>query len=279
MDRPTRRQLLRLGGAAIGGWLAGGAGSTNAAPLWADYRSSGPFQCRADFPLKPYENLFRELADLQRELTRTLGVAPAREPVEVYLFRDQLTHQEFMHRWYPRIPYRRALFVKSGSRGRVFAYQHDELDVDVRHESTHALLHASLAMVPLWLDEGLAEYFELTQARRAFDHPHLATLRWNMRLGIIPSLRSLEERQELSEMGGLEYRFSWAWVHFMLHGPVPAHRALVHFLQDIAHRRPPGRLSQRLAAELPDVEYQLVQHFKHWRPSTVQFAHAQHSGG
>jgi hypothetical protein len=265
MDRPSRRQLLRLGGAALGGWLAGGAANAAAAPVWADYRASGPFQCRADFPLDSYENLFLELANLQRELTRTLGVPPAKEPIEVYFFRDQSTHQAFMQEWYPRIPYRRALFVKSGSRGRVFAYQHEDLDIDVRHESTHALLHASLPMVPLWLDEGLAEYFELAQPQRAFDHPHLSTLRWNLRLGIMPSLQSLEERDDLADMGGLEYRFAWAWAHFLLHGPVPGHRALVLFLRDIALRRPPGRLSARLATELPEVERQLVQHFKHWR--------------
>ena len=264
MDRPTRRQLLRLGGAAVGGWLAAGAIGAEAAPVWADYRASGPFQCRADFPLTPYEDLFGELADLQQELTRTLGVAPAREPVEVYLFRDRATHQAFMQQWYPRIPYRRALFVKSGSRGRVFAYEHEELDVDVRHESTHALLHASLPMVPLWLDEGLAEYFELPQADRAFHHPHLSTLRWNLRLGILPSLATLEQREDLSEMGGLEYRFSWAWVHFMLHGPTPAHRALVQFLRDISLRRPPGLLSERLTHSLSEADRQLVQHFKHW---------------
>lgn len=271
MERPDRRlfcrhALLRLAGAATGGWWAGGAVRAVAAPNWADYRASGPFQCRADFPLTAYEGLFRELAALQKELTRTLGVAPASEPVEVYLFRDQVTHQAFMQRWYPRVPYRRALFVKSGSRGRVFAYEHDALDVDVRHESTHALLHASLPMVPLWLDEGLAEYFEVAQQQRAYDHPHLPALCWNLRLGIMPSLQSLEERQELSEMGSRQYRFSWAWVHFMLHGPAQAHRALVHFLRDISLRRPPGRLSQRLSREFSrgDVERQFVQHFKHW---------------
>jgi hypothetical protein len=120
-------------------------------------------------------------------------------------------------------------------------------------------------MVPLWLDEGLAEYFELAEDQRAFDHPHLSSLRWNLRLGIMPSLESLEERQELSEMGSMEYRYSWAWAHFMLHGPVAAHHALVGYLRDISLRRPPGRLSERLSHDVPEIERQLVQHFKHWQ--------------
>ncbi|GIT30210.1 MAG: hypothetical protein Ct9H300mP1_22560 [Planctomycetaceae bacterium] len=32
---------------------------------------------------------------------------------------------------------------------------------DLRHEFTHGVLHSSLKRVPLWLDEGLAEYFEV----------------------------------------------------------------------------------------------------------------------
>ena len=47
-----------------------------------------------------------------------------------------------------------------------------ELAVDLRHETTHAVLHGLLPMVPLWLDEGLAEYFEAPEANRLQRHPH-----------------------------------------------------------------------------------------------------------
>ena len=44
----------------------------------------------------------------------------------------------------------------------------DHLRTDLRHELTHALLHGVLKDVPLWLDEGLAGFFELPpDARRA----------------------------------------------------------------------------------------------------------------
>ena len=66
-------------------------------------------------------------------------------------------------------------------------------------------------------------------------------------------------------MGGVEYRFSWAWVHFMLHGPVAAHRSLVQFLADIRRGNPPGRLSERLRATVPQLDDRMVQHFKQWR--------------
>jgi hypothetical protein len=120
-------------------------------------------------------------------------------------------------------------------------------------------------MVPLWLDEGLAEYFEVPEDQRAFGHPHLAELRWNLRLGMMRSVESLEEQQELSEMDGLDYRFAWGWVHFMLHGPAPAHRALVQYLADVRQGQSPEALSTRLKAAVPDLNERMPQHFKHWR--------------
>ncbi len=262
----SRREFIRLAAVASGVLSSAGAA---AAPLdlrhnrWADYRQAGPLMIRADFNLGNTTPLFDELALLQRELIRTLAITETREPTEVYLFADEERHRSFVATYYPRVPYRQALYIRSGGTGRVFAFRQPELATDLRHECTHAFLHASQPMVPLWLDEGLAEYFELPAHQRVFDHPHLQTLRWNLRLGIMPSLQALEAKHELSEMGGVEYRFAWAWSHFMLHGPREAHRELVHFLADTRAGVPPGRLSVRLQRAIPDVEKKLVAHFKY----------------
>ena len=252
--------------AAMAGLLSVGLAELGqAADGWTDQRVAGPFICRATFPLDDHLKLFDELAKLQHELVRVLGIEPATEPIELYLFHDKKTYRRFLSRQFPEIPYRQALFVKNGGPGRVFAHLHRDFEVDLRHECTHALLHAVLPMVPLWLDEGLAEYFELPRAERPSGHAHFKSLRWNMRLGLIPTLASLEQRRGLSEMGSQEYRFSWAWVHYMLHGPPGAHRELVGFLADIRAGTPPGQLSDRLGQRLPDVERQLARHFKQWQ--------------
>ena len=232
---------------------------------WTDRHTTGPFVFQADFSLKRHEALFDELAELQEELVRVLGIVPARERIHVYMFQDESSYRSFMRRQFPDVPYRRALFFKRDGPGMVFAYRQGDLATDLRHECTHALLHASLPMVPLWLDEGLAEYFESPREMRAFDCPHLASLRWNLRLGMMPSLDELERRTGLEEMGAQQYRFSWAWVHFMLHGPAEAHEKLVSYLRDIEAGNPSDRLSERLNRQLPDLESQLVQHFKSWR--------------
>jgi hypothetical protein len=263
MTIPTRRAFLAAGGLAAAALL--GRPARAAALKWVDRRSYGPFRCVSAFPLAPLDEFFQGLSGLEQELQRTLAVPPTRATVEVFLLADENSHRQFIGELYPHVPYRRALYVQRAGRGAVYAYQHAELPVDLRHECTHALLHANLSMVPLWLDEGLAEYFEPPEAARAFEHPHLSTLRWNLRLGMLRTVDSLEEHSELNDMGGVEYRFAWGWVHFMLHGPVNVHRALVEYLADIRRGESPGLLSERLRAVQPELDERMIQHFKHWR--------------
>ena len=271
MPSVNRRKFLALGGAAgaaLGSGLTRQDAIAHAAvngPAWIDRRNYGPFQCAATFSLAEFDHTFRNLGRLEYELQRTLAIPPGDRPTDVLIFGNQREHREFLARAFPRTPYRRALFVQTSGRGAVYAYRHRELAVDLRHECTHALLHANLPMVPLWLDEGLAEYFEMPDDQRAFGHPHMASLRWNLRLGLIQTIDSLEKAQSLADMGASEYRFAWAWTHFMLHGPKVAHRTLVHFFSDIHLRNPPGLLSTRLQEAVPDLSRRMVQHFKHWR--------------
>ena len=236
-------------------------------PGWMDSRQIGPFIIQATFDLKPYEKLFAELPELQRELSRTLGVATAKGPIYVYLFDGDDQYRKFTQQHFPKVPYRPALFVlEHGSPG-VYTYRKADLDIDLRHECTHALLHGALPVVPLWLDEGIAKYFEVPAGQRAFDHPYFEDLKWkwSLRLGMVRSIESLEQRDDLSQMDGADYRYSWAWVHFMLHGPAPAHQALVEYLACYQQSTPPGKLSARLAQAVPNPTQQMIQHFKHWQ--------------
>ncbi len=242
-----------------------GGGSIHAEEGWVDYREVGVFRCWADFKLDELGGLLEHLNQLQTDLTRTLGVRLANKPIELYLLRDYWSYRKFLKRNLPDIPYRRALYIKSQGQGRVYAYRSRQLEVDVRHECTHALLHAALPVVPLWLDEGLAEYFEVAPDKRAFENPHLSSLRWNLRLGIVPKIEKLEEAGDISEMGRAEYRDAWAWAHFMIHGPVEARHELARFLLDIQGNTPPGLLSERLARRLPNPRAGLSSHFKSWR--------------
>ncbi|REJ93659.1 MAG: hypothetical protein DWQ35_09920 [Planctomycetota bacterium] len=232
---------------------------------WRDHRVVGPFVCQADFPLVEYDHVFSELGQIQQELTARLGLPPAQEPIAIYLFETERRYRDYLRQQFPDVPYRRALFYKDQGPGVVLAYRSSQLEVDLRHECTHALLHASLPMVPLWLDEGLAEYFEVPAAERASENPHHSAIKWNMRFGMVPELKRLESWQRLDEMGRSEYRYAWAWAHFLLHGPPQARQTLQAYFADVAAHAPPGQVSDRLARVYADPEGALVEHFKRFR--------------
>ena len=234
-------------------------------PAWTDERSAGPFVFRADFRLDRHRQLLVQMTQLQRDLQSALSICGSVEPIDVYLFADSSIYRHYMQKYFPGVPNRRAMFVKTQSPGNVFAQESANLDIDLRHECTHALLHASLPFVPLWLDEGLAEYFEVPPRARAYDNSHLRSIRNHVRWRRPTSLEKLERLQGLDEMGQREYRDSWAWVHFMLHGPQAARTELVGFLTDLENHVPPDPLSQRLGRSIPDVEQQFVLHFKKWK--------------
>jgi hypothetical protein len=259
------RAWIGLGAAAV---LLAGATRAGADDVpWVDTRQVGPFTFQATFPLAAHDRFFAELPELQRELTRTLGIAPAKTPIYVYLFADEDQYRAYKDRHFPRVPFRPALYILEGGSPGVYTYRKPDLEIDVRHECTHALLHSALPVVPLWLDEGLAKYFEVPAHRRAFDHPYFDDLKWkwSLRLGMVRSIESLEERHDLTEMDAADYRFAWAWVHFMLHGPEEAHRALVNYATCHQQYEPPGKLSVRLAEAVNNPTDQMIRHFKHWQ--------------
>jgi hypothetical protein len=237
-----------------------------AEPAWIDARQVGPFTIYATFPLAEYDRLFSELPELQGEISRTLGLPAARAPITVYLFANADEYRQYLQQQFPKIPFRTALFIADGGTPSVYTYRKPDLDIDLRHECTHAMLHSVLPVVPLWLDEGLAKYFEVPAEKRATSHPYFDDLRWkwSLRLGMVRTIDSLEQRGELAEMDAADYRSSWAWVHFMLHGPEPAHQTLVNYLACFQQQTPAGRLSVRLAQTVPNPTEQMVQHFKRW---------------
>src|SRR5262249_1228482 len=152
----------------------------------------------------------------------------ANRVIQVYLFKDRDTYRKFMHAHYADLPERRAFFLEQprqfGSDGLLgYTYWGDRVKEDLRHELTHALLHSVLQAVPLWLDEGLAEYFELAPEKNGVNGGHLAQLRSS---AAQPNLDRLEHLTEVKQMGPAEYHEAWAWVHLMLRGKPEAKSVL-----------------------------------------------------
>ena len=241
-----------------------GAGRTNAAGDWVDHASTGPFTCRSEFSLGGGADLADFLAQLGAAVGSTFEMQFGSTPIQVNLFRNRRRYAAYLSQRVPDGVYRRALFVQGPDMGRVYIYKHWSYRTDVRHECTHALLHSALPYVPMWLDEGLAEYFEAPRSKRVDGHPHLGSLKTRLWFGWKPDLNSLESKNSFSELTEDDYRESWAWVHFLLHRSDGTRQVLLEYLHDIGSGTPPGPLSKRIEQSIPNAEAQLIEHLKDW---------------
>ena len=255
--RIERRTIVRC----LAAWAASTALPCSAAP-WPDGYLAEPFQFHANFALAEQLPLLKAVAGLATEVPQQLELAAPREPIHVFLFDRKSTYQQYVRSHFPQVPQRSALFIKDQGPGMVFAHCGKEFDVDLRHEATHAVLHAALPFVPLWLDEGVAEYFEIARGERVGGNPYLSTLRRQARWGQVTDFKGLEAITEMPRMQAKHYREAWAVIHFLLHGPPLVQGVLSGYLRDIESGLPPDSLELRLRRIAPDYPRLMVQHFR-----------------
>jgi hypothetical protein len=227
-----------------------------------------PYVFLSDFEVKPDMPLFQELAKLRDQVYRELQLTPGRSTVQVYLFESKERYEEYMHAHYANLPPRRAFFIQQqrvmGGADDLLVYTRwgERIQQDLRHELTHALLHSVMRDVPLWLDEGLAEYFELPPDCHGINSSHVETLRRDLGLSFRADLDRLEKLKDVNEMKSPEYREAWLWVHLMLHSRPEAKTALLTYLQELRTNRNPGLLGPRLAAVFPSLNETFKKHLE-----------------
>lgn len=222
-----------------------------------------------DTSLPAHHRLFDDLAAQRGDVARTLALPTSDEPIHVYLFDSAAGFEDFMRLTYPRLPLRRAFFVESDTRLTVYAHWGDRVAEDLRHEVAHGYLHAAMRNIPLWLDEGLAEYFEVPRGTAGLNPPHVQDLAGRLAAGgWRPDLARLESLRSIGEMDQLDYAESWAWVHFLLE-TTPPRRALIQ-AQLAALRREGAAeaLSAQVRRNIPQAERELAEHL--YRLATAQ---------
>lgn len=225
-----------------------------------------PYVFLSDFELKRDLPLFQELTQLRDQVYKELQLPTGTTAVQVYLFEDREHYDRFMQEKYPDLPRRSAFFVaQSRAIGGaedllVYTFWGDKVQQNLRHELTHALLHSVLKDVPLWLDEGLAEYFELPPENQGVNASHVERLLHGSNSIFKPDLARLEGLSKVGQMNHPEYREAWAWVHLMLRGKPGAKPVLLAYLQQLRGNPNPGPLGPRLAATLPNPDEAFERH-------------------
>lgn len=207
----------------------------------------GQLVIHADFPIAGQHRLVRELDGLRAEVSQRLGLPVSDEPVHLYLFEDAAAYDAFAARQFPGFPARRAFFVETDTTLAVFAAWQDRVAEDLRHETTHGYIHAVAPAVPLWLDEGLAEFFELPRHEAGVHAAHVAHLAGRTLEGTWrPDMERLETLASAGELSQDHYAEAWCWVHWLL-CTTPERRTLLQdYLADVRRDGKTAPLSVRL---------------------------------
>ncbi len=215
----------------------------------------------SDFTLPARHRLLNELVALRDDVEGRLTVPMSMEPIHVYLFRSDDQFRDFVDRYYPDFPTRRAFFLESDTRLAVYAHWGDRVAEDLRHEVAHGYLHATVSNLPLWLDEGLAEYFEVPRGHNGLNRPHVRQLRelasqeeWQ------PDLAHLEHLTTAMEMTQVDYAESWAWAHLLLETTPARREFLRNYLTQLRENGKAPPLSLALEKAEPNAADALLTH-------------------
>jgi hypothetical protein len=279
--RESRRFACRLLAVICLGWLAG-CQSLKLTPQKDEHEpflaAPGKYSVRvsqflflADFKLREDLPLFKELSAMRDQIHKDLKLPSSSAVVQVYLFEDKERYERYMHVKYPQLPPRRAFFVGPNRTAfghanandlLVYTYWGDRIQQDLRHELTHALLHSVLMTVPMWLDEGLAEYYELPPRNKGVNAAHVAKMRHGVDGPARLNLARLEQLtdDDVEKMHPAEYQESWAWVHLMLHSTPEAKAVLLQYLQYLRNAPTPKPMQPSLAEVFPKLEDALEKH-------------------
>jgi hypothetical protein len=217
----------------------------------------------SDFKLPRKHRLLEELLAIRGDLVAALDIPVSDEPIHLYLFDEADKYREFIETLYPGLPNRRAFFVEGDTRLTVYAHWGDRVAEDLRHEVAHGYLHAVTPHVPLWLDEGLAECYEVPRGNDGYHADHAARL-----LDLIetaswrPDLLRLERLRTITDMTQKDYAESWLWVHFLLHTSRERQVLLQHHLALLRENGQSPPLSAAIWQTSPSVDDDLIAYLR-----------------
>lgn len=263
LDGRTRLVWCALAAVVIGGAMAGcghlamvmpdgvsvpGLAEEAVGPPQRTTIDAGQLVIHADFPLARRHRIVRDLEQLRVDVSERLALPISDEPIHLYLFEHRERYEAYAAATFPGFPARRAFFVKTDTSLSIYAHWQDRIAEDLRHETTHGYVHAVAGDVPLWLDEGIAEYFELPRSDHQVHREHVDRLAGRLLEGTWqPDLQRLESFRDAGLLTQDHYAEAWCWVHWMLETSAERRAMLQDFLTEVRRDPATAPLSVRLS--------------------------------
>lgn len=208
--------------------------------------ADAPVVFHTDHTLIEEHSLRAELSQLHASLQAELGVPALSQTAKVFVLRDAAAYRAFLRK-VPgvRPTYRVGLFLKRGGVPHIFTYRHAELRETLRHEFTHCVLNDAHPGLPIWLDEGLAEFYERPQ--QDGEQPRYRKLlkrqsTWFWK----PKPARLASWKRMSDMQLREYAEAWSWVYLLRRRVVNGNDVLRDYLGALRNGKQPGDLADYL---------------------------------
>lgn len=215
---------------------------------WPFRVQSGPFLVSADGPVGDLDGLAQELVQLGERIQTELAIPLRIERIRLYLFHERELYERFLLQNVPHLTQRdlnrQGLFFLHGKTPVIVAMVGPELRRTLRHEFVHAVLNPSVPQLPLWLDEGLAMYYEVPEGH-GWQERLAESLERQARQGWLPDLARLERLTRMQELGVQEYAEAWSWTFLLLRAGPEYRTCLQNFLADLRRGAAARPLSER----------------------------------
>ncbi len=259
MKRLTHRLLaLSVFAGTIAGTIAGPtAAAARDLPSpkepWTELRT-------ADFTIysNAGEHKAREIGeDLERLRDALAQLSPglvlsSPVPTSIFVFKDASSFQPYARSYNSKVVDKGGYFLgrQLGNYVAVNADQHGQERELVYHEYIHYLLRNNVATLPLWLHEGLAEYYstiEVGKGEARVGLPPAQHVQWLRQHALIPlaTIFAVDEHSpeynEQARSGGF-YAESWLLVHYLISGSPERRGEAAGLLRLAQAGTPPDRL-------------------------------------
>lgn len=224
---------------------------------------NGMLEIEGDFRTDGLLPLLDELQTTHQDMKEILHLPDPKDVTLIRVFNDDYSLNEAIHEKMDVLPSRRTYFfettrLEQGQKVRqmeILVKYTDCIADDLRHESAHGYLHSVCHRIPLWLDEGLAEYFEPQRTVQGVQGRHInrLMLRKNS-TGWLPDLARLEQLEKTVQydMTIEDYAESWLWVHFLLNYAPQTRALLQNYLNTLDSWRSPRPMSEQIAELYPN---------------------------